>query len=140
MQSVPERSRKHDRRTRYEQYGEGHPYCQMPGIDGFEWLASVFQECGIAGQGMSGPVPLTWQEIDAYDRITRGVYTSWSLGLVREMSDAYVRWHNKGSQQKDLADDVPYIERNEETLSAARDTIMRNRDKSQQLQSEALNG
>lgn len=112
----------------------------MPGIDEFEWLASVFQECGIAGQGMSGPVPLSWQEIDAYDRITLGAYNSWALCMIREMSDAYVRWYGKGGQQKDIADDVPYIERNEETLAAARDTIIRNRDKSQQLQSEALNG
>lgn len=112
----------------------------MPPIDGFEWLAAAFQEAGIADSGMGGPVPLSWAELGAYNRAVCGVYNSWTLCIMREMSQAYVSWYNKGGRQKDIADDVPYIERNEETLKAAGHAIIRSRDKSEQLRREAQNG
>lgn len=53
------------------------------------------------------------------------------------MSEAYVKWLNKGGQQKDIADDVPYVVRSEEAMQAAAQNIMRNREKSAELR-EAL--
>lgn len=140
MHSVPTRARKDDRRTRYEQYGPGHPYCCLPDIDGVEWVASAFSECGMAAHGMAGLIPLSWAEVESYGRITMGVYGSWALTAVREMSDAYVRWHHKGAGQKDIANDVPYIERNEDTLEAAKEAIIRSREASRALREELNHG
>jgi len=53
------------------------------------------------------------------------------------MSRAYVNWRNKGSEQKDIADDVPYIERNEETLEAMQSHLMSSRDRSAELTAQA---
>lgn len=45
------------------------------------------------------------------------------------MSEAYCKWHAKGGKQEDLALDVPYIERNEETLAAMREQLIKVREK-----------
>ena len=118
-----------------EQYGDGHPYTQLPPIDGFAWLASAWQEAGLCAHGMAGPVPLPWSEIDAYGRIT-GAYSAWALGMLRAMSEAYCRWYSKGCQQKDIADDVPYIEQTDDTLEAAGQAIIRSREASAKLRED----
>lgn len=88
---------------------------------------------------MGGPVPLPWQELDAYNRITGNVYSAWSLTVIRSMSEAYSSWYAKGGEQEDIADEVPYILRNEETMAAAGKMIMKSRDESAKLR-ENLNG
>lgn len=130
MHSIPERKNKEDRRTRWEQYGEGHPYTHLPDIEGWEWLASAFCEVGMASAGPSGHIPLTWQELKAWHQITGRVYSSWELGVIRQMSENYVKWQHLGGQQKDLATEVPYIVKTPEALAKAGEAIMRNRDKS----------
>lgn len=94
----------------------------------------------MAAHGMAGLIPLSWAEVESYGRITMGVYGSWALTAVREMSDAYVRWHHKGAGQKDIANDVPYIERNEDTLEAAKEAIIRSREASRALREELNHG
>ena len=108
----------------------------MPRVDGFDWLAAAFRESGIAGYGAAGPVPLPWTEIYAYSHTVGGSYTSWALSMIRTMSEEYCRWYSKGCQQKDIADDVPYIERTNETLEAAGQAIIRSRDASAKLRED----
>jgi hypothetical protein len=57
--------------------------------------------------------------------------------MLMEMSRAYVNWRNKGSEQSDIADDVPYIERNEETLAAMQAHLIDSRDRSADLAAQA---
>ena len=57
--------------------------------------------------------------------------------MLMEMSRSYVNWRNKGSDQEDIADDVPYIERNEETLDAMQGHLMTSRDRSAELAAQA---
>lgn len=109
----------------------------MPELDGFEWLSAAFQEAGVCESTAAGPVPLSWREIHAWHQVIGQVYSAWALGIVREMSEAYVKWLNRGGQQKDIADDVPYIVRDEESMQAAAQAIMRNRERSAELR-EAL--
>jgi hypothetical protein len=133
MHSVPKRTRKEDRRNRYEQYGEGHPYCHLPDIDEFQWVANAWQEAGMVGHGMSGAVPLSWAEIESYHSVIGKPYSSWALCVLREMSEAYCKWQHKGSEQKDIADDVPYIKRDEKSLEQAAKTVKRSLDNSAKM-------
>ena len=119
---MPKRARKDDRRPRSDQYKDGHPYSFLPIISPFEWLAEVFRECGMCGHGMNGPIALSWQEIHAYNKAV-GPLGKWALATIKAMSDAYVGWYHKGGEQGDIATDVPYIERTEETIQAARKSI-----------------
>ena len=137
MHSVPNRSRKEDRRNRFEQYGEGHPYTCTPDISGLEYLASAVQELGLVGQGGMSISPTSWQEIESYDHMTGPWLSSWDAQTLMEMSRAYVNWRNKGSEQGDIADDVPYIERNEETLEAMQNQLMSSRDRSAEITAQA---
>ena len=137
LHSVPQRARKDDKRNRFEQYGEGHPYTCTPEIRGLEYLASAVQELGLVGQGGMSISPTSWQEIESYIRLTGSWLSSWDAQMLMEMSRAYVNWRNKGSEQGDIADDVPYIERNEETLAAMQAHLIDSRDRSAELTAQA---
>ena len=57
--------------------------------------------------------------------------------MLMEMSRSYVNWRNRGGEQDDIADDVPYIEQNEETLEAMQSHLMDSRDRSAELTAQA---
>lgn len=137
MHSVPKRARKDDTRNRFEQYGEGHPYTCTPEIRGLEYLATAVQEMGLVAQGGMSISHVSWQEIESYNRQTTNWLSSWDTLMLMEMSRSYVNWRNRGSEQKDIADDVPYIEQNEETLAAMQTHLMDSRDRSAELASQA---
>ena len=85
---------------------------------------------------MGGPQPLSWNEIQSYDSATGGTLGIWGRMMLREMSEAYTRWIAKGGQQGDIADDVPYINRTEETIATASKMMRKNSDIAQQKQRE----
>lgn len=127
MHSVPERTRKDDKRSRYEQYGPGHPYTALPELDEHEYMAALFMDTGMGSRaGMGGLTPLQWVELQAFDQCGRLELTGWELSQLMEMSRAYCQWQAKGGQQGDIADDVPYID----TERSATDYLLRQRDAS----------
>ena len=69
------------------------------------WKTAV-QELGLVGQGGMSISPTSWQEIESYVRLTGSWLSSWDAQMLMEMSRAYVNWRNKGSEQKDISDDV----------------------------------
>jgi len=91
----------------------------------------------MVGQGGMSISPTSWQEIESYIRLTGSWLSSWDAQMLMEMSRAYVNWRNKGSEQADIADNVPYIERNEETLDAMQSHLMTSRDRSAELSTQA---
>lgn len=132
MHSVPSRQKSDDRRTRLEQYGKDHPYTCLPETD-FDHIPAWLVEAGIAPGGS----PLSWVELDAYNRSTGGVCGQWELQVMMDMSREYARWLSKGGSQSDIADDVPYVERNEETNRALQARLLESREKSAELAKEA---
>jgi len=137
MHSTPERQIKDDKRSRFEQYGEGHPYTCLPDVEGFEYLTAALIEAGLVGQGGMGLAPISWAELDAFARRTGNVYTDWDIGIIRQMSGEYTKWHATGSKQGDIAEEVPYIEKNEETLERMQEQLIESRTKSAELAKEA---
>lgn len=70
-------------------------------------MAELFVDSGIS---TPGPAPLSWQDIDAYNRCASLQMTAWEMQQLMQMSRAYCQWNIKGSKQGDIADDVPYID------------------------------
>lgn len=83
----------------------------MPQVGEFGYLTALLAELGIVGSGAMGITPLSWQEIDAFNRCGHLELTSWETMRLMDMSRAYCNWHNKGSEQSDIALDIPYINR-----------------------------
>jgi hypothetical protein len=57
------------------------------------WLA--FQEIGLVSAGASGPIPLTWTEIQAYSNTCFSLTAQEAAGL-RHMSVAYLTGYRNG--------------------------------------------
>ncbi len=60
------------------------PQCQA------EFLVLLFYEVGLCGQGDEGIVPLSWQEIKAFNEVTDSRMTPWEVKTLHDMSLAYV--------------------------------------------------
>ena len=76
--------------------------------------------------GMGGLSPLTWSELQAFNICGQLELSAWELSQLMEMSRSYCHWQAVGGQQADIADDVPYINKE---LNAA-DYLLRQRDAS----------
>lgn len=53
-------------------------------------LTAQLIEIGITQAGGMGPVPLSWQEIEAWRRCTGARLSRWELRLIRSLSVAYI--------------------------------------------------
>lgn len=91
----------------------------------------------MVGQGMAGITPISWLELDAYDRCNGLGLSSWEASTLMQMSRSYCRWRRQGSEQTDIPDEVPYIDESEEAQQVAAESIMRSRDASRKLADDA---
>lgn len=63
----------------------------MPELAGGEhYMLDALVEAGPALPGQMGPVPLSWQEIDAYARQTQAIDEPWEARTLIKMSAAYL--------------------------------------------------
>jgi len=47
------------------------------------------------GQGFSGPLPISYQEIDAWQRMTQNTLLPWEIEAVKRLDAVYLRVVNK---------------------------------------------
>lgn len=92
----------------------------------------------MVGQGMAGITPLSWSEIDAYNRCNGLSLSPWESSTLMQMSRSYCRWNRIGGDQTDIPDEVPYIDESEEAQQVAAESLMRSRDASRRLADEAM--
>lgn len=90
-----------------------------------------------AGMGVA---PITWQELDAYNRMACSNLSSWEAEQVIEMSREYCRWLGKGSEQSDMPDEVPFVLENDETLAVMRGLIQESGKRGRQNIEDAMKG
>lgn len=117
-----------------EQYGDGHPYTALPSVNGFDYLVVLFDESGKVSQGGMSLSPITWSELSAFNQCCALGLNGWELSRLMDMSRAYCSWNSKGSQQGDMADDVPYIDKNR----SSSDYLIRQREASVKEQEQTL--
>ena len=84
---------------------EGDYRREMPPVKGGEYLVSHWQKCGICQSGMSGAIPVTWQELDAYCRLSGSDVDGWEAEQIINMSKAYVAMSRKAD---DISCSSPY--------------------------------
>jgi hypothetical protein len=74
-------------------------------------MTDLFIDTGMASQGGMGISAITWQELMAFNQCGGLELNAWELSRLMDMSRSYCSWNSKGSQQGDMADDVPYIDK-----------------------------
>ena len=99
-------------------------------------MTDLFINMGSATSTMGGLVPITWSEIESYSRLCNLNLSAWEADLLMSMSRAYCSWNAKGGQQKDIAEDVPYIDRS----VSATDYLIRQREASAKNAQDAKSG
>lgn len=96
----------------------------MPEVGDAHYIIGLWFKIGLSDIGMNGAIPLSWQTIDAYCRLTKTRLDAFEVEAISDMSQAYCSWLNKGSKAECEA---PYIS------ETTRDRIERAR-----LEKEAL--
>lgn len=92
LNAIPEGSK--DRKTRREVLeagsGKDSAFLRLPELDGAEYIIHMLYEAGTLTLGGMSAAPLSWQEIEAWCRVTEYETSVWERMLVKELSHAYV--------------------------------------------------
>ena len=67
----------------------GTKHIELPELEWGEQLISSLMEVGPAMPGMGGPVPVTYQEIDAWSRLTNTYLPWYESTQIRQLSREY---------------------------------------------------
>jgi hypothetical protein len=62
----------------------------FPDLEEAAYLISMLHEVGITSSNGMSVLPVSWQEIDAWARVTQSSSTLWERMLMKELSEAYV--------------------------------------------------
>lgn len=82
-----------------------------------EYLVLFFYELGICEQGINGITPLSWTEIESWKNSTRRDLSPWEIGVLRDMSRAYVNEYHAGT---DKNRPQPYFDSSEVEMTDVR--------------------
>jgi hypothetical protein len=87
-------------------------------------LLRYLAELGYTRSGGMGPLPLSYEEIAAWARLTRTPLSWWEVTTLRQLSCDYVDMLSRATDDRSLP--APYPERSAQAQSAAqRDTLLR---------------
>lgn len=105
LSAVPESKSKCDgpRLSRLQQYreqqGEDAPLLQLPELDAGEHLVDWLHRAGTVGHGaMGGVMALSWQELQAWDRLSGTGLTPWEAEAIMHLSQTYAAMSNKATK------------------------------------------
>ena len=83
------------RRTARFESLQGQPQAELPGVDHGSQVLEWLHEVGPTGQGMNGPVVISWQEINAWKQATETAITREELVMLRKLSGEYVAQYSR---------------------------------------------
>lgn len=72
---------------------------ELPELGEGAYLMQMLHEAGLMSSSGMGVVPLSWQEIEAWLRVTESQPELWERMLVRELSEAYVSELNQATER-----------------------------------------
>lgn len=81
--------------------GDKHPGLALPDLSESkaEHVVGLLFECGLMSSNGMGPVPLSWQEIEAFLRVTEKDYLPlWEKQMIKSLSEAYVSEYVRASE------------------------------------------
>lgn len=94
-----------------EEKGHQVRQLEMPEMMGFEYLVQYLFEVGPVGSNGFGPEPLSWQEIEAWSRLTQTDLDTWEALTLRKLSADYSSQLSKSADPKCKAPDQPELSR-----------------------------
>ena len=94
-----------------EEKGHHVRQLEMPEMMGFQYLVQYLFEAGPVGNNGFGPEPLTWQEIEAWSRLTQVDLDAWEALTLRKLSSDYSAQLTQSSDPKCRAPDQPELSR-----------------------------
>jgi hypothetical protein len=89
LNAIPE-GKKKSRRESFEAANADSFHLKLPDIDDAGYIVSMLFEAGTLTQGGMAAAPLTWQEIEAWLRLTSTRTELWERLLVKQLSSEYV--------------------------------------------------
>lgn len=98
--NVTPEGEKKSRREELSGSQESSPFLILPDVEEASYIVDMWHECGTCGQGMSGPVPLTWSEIKAWKDLSGINISHYELSSIRKLSIEYVGFYFE-AQAKD---------------------------------------
>lgn len=75
-------------------FREDSPMLSLPEVNHGAQILEWLHEVGPVQQGMNGPEPLSWIEINAWKQATGTEITTQELVMLRQLSSAYVQQYN----------------------------------------------
>lgn len=96
------------RKTRQEQLeAQESNLLELPDIEHGSHVIQWLHEVGPTQQGMNGPEPLSWQEINAWRQATGTVATTEELIMLRNLSRQYVSQYQRSDNPEEPAPHKP---------------------------------
>jgi hypothetical protein len=83
----------------------------MPDLMGFDHLAAYLNELGPAGHDSSGMIPVSFQELESWSRMTGADVNAWEASMLIRMSRQYCGQHHGSS---DPMSPPPYVDEKSE--------------------------
>ena len=80
---------KESRLRQFKAQDENHQSLELPPVERGYYLVEYLTEAGVCMSSGMGLQPLSWQEIEAWQRATALSLTPWEVITLREMSEAY---------------------------------------------------
>lgn len=89
LHAVPEGLKK-SRMTSYKEVDVDSTFLKLPDVGNGAYIIGMLHEAGLMSTAGMSVVPLSWQEIDAWIRVTESSPQLWERLLIKEMSEVYV--------------------------------------------------
>ncbi len=78
---------------------DDQPSLKLPDVGDGAYIVAMLHEAGLVSSSGMGVLPLSWQEIEAWLRVTQTDAQLWERLLVRELSESYVGEFNRASEK-----------------------------------------
>lgn len=98
LHAVPEGQKK-SRMTTLRAANPDQPALQLPELGDGAYIVQMLHEAGLMSSVGMGSLPLSWQELEAWLRVTESEPELWEKMLVRELSEAYVSELNQATER-----------------------------------------
>lgn len=89
---------------------EDQPSLQFPEVGEGAYLIGMLHEAGLMSSSGMGIVPLSWQEIEAWMRVTESTPELWERMVIRELSEVYVSELNQATEKNRPSPWMPPVE------------------------------
>lgn len=104
LHAAPDNEPKKDEKpkpSRFEIYRDTR-IAEVPELGAYRYIFDLLQKIGLYGSGMSGPVPISWSEIAAWQNANGVTLTPAELDIIKQLSADYCGQYHKSSDPQEM--------------------------------------